>query len=64
MIEVNKRVFHRYADLYGVVRRFNDDGTIAFIEYEWPYDPAAPPVPVPVEDLQDLSSDPYEKWAT
>lgn len=63
MIEVNKRVFHRVVDLYGVVERFNDDGTVAFVRYEWPYDPAAPPAPVAVEDLQDLTSDPCERWS-
>lgn len=63
MIEVNKRVFHRHADLYGTVERFNDDGTVAFVKYEWPYDPAAPAAPIAVEELTDIAADPYERWS-
>jgi len=47
---VGLRVFHRRADMFGVVKVIQ--GKLAFVKYEWPYDPAADAVEVPVSELR------------
>jgi len=52
--KVGDRVYHRRRDFFGVVAdRAPDDGAApcVLVKYEWPYDPAAPAVPVPEKEL-------------
>lgn len=48
-VVVGQRVLHRRADLFGRVERI--EGTDAFVKYEWPWDPDAPPEKVPADQL-------------
>lgn len=50
-IEVNLRVYNRYADLFGRVTKKMDDDYV-LVKYEWPYDPDALPCLVAISKLR------------
>lgn len=49
-LEVGDRVYHRRADLFGTVVDYRK--ITVLIRYDWPYDPKAEPVWVPMAELE------------